>query len=53
VKKYICSSSGGGAQEKGKDRMKLSLPSKSMVFSVATPLECSCTSKMGLINTPS
>jgi len=33
----ICNSS-GGAQEKGKDRIKPNLPPKVMVFSLSTPL---------------
>jgi len=35
----ICSSS-GGAQEQRRDRMKLSLPPKLMVFWVSSPVEC-------------
>jgi hypothetical protein len=38
----ICSSS-GGAQEKRKDRMKLSLLPKLMVFWVSSLVECYCT----------
>jgi hypothetical protein len=37
----ICSSS-GGAQEKRKERMKLSLPPKLMVFSVSSPVVVEC-----------